>query len=198
MACSNNFLKKMGNDDMLEVTNTKNETSKCLQNCEHQNLIPTFTTSIFPIEQTFMQNPFFCLTLFKLAKICMDPHKAHIFEDGRDQTGIKCQDILKANNTIPLCSSDGQPKITEIKANAEVSDFAIKYASKNLALLKVFIKDPYYTLIKRDEESKIFAFLGNVGGTLGLCMGLNLVNIFELIYHLLNYLIVRFLNKPYN
>ena len=172
MACSTNFLKKMGNADMMEVTNTKNETKKCLQNCEQQNLIPTFTTSVFPIEQTFMQNPYFCL--------------------------IKCQDILKANNTLPLCSSDGQPKITEIKANSKVSDFAIKYASKNLALLKVFIKDPYYTLIKRDEESKIFAFLGNVGGTLGLCMGLNLVNIFELIYHLLNYLIVRFLNKPYN
>jgi len=184
----------MGNDDMMEVTNTKNETVKCLQNCEQQNLTPTFTTSVFPNELTFIQNPFFCITLYKLAKICMDQHKAHIFENGRDQAGIKCQDILKANNTIPLCSVDGQPNINEIKANSKVSDYVIKYASKNLALLKVYFKDPYYTLIKRDEESKTFSFLGNVGGLLGLCMGLNLVNIFEIIYHLSNHIIVKCLN----
>jgi len=184
----------MGNADMMEVTSTKNETVKCLQNCEQQNMIPTFTTIVFPNEKTFRQNPFFCITLFKLAKICMDQHKAHIFEDDSDQAGIKCQDILKANHTLPLCSLDGQPNITEIKSNTKVSDYVIKYASKNLALLKVFIKDPYYTLIKRDEESKIFSFLGNVGGLLGLCMGLNLVNIFEIIHHIINFIIVKCLN----
>ena len=141
----------MGSAEMLEVINTRSSVQeRCLQNCEQQNLLPTFTTSVFPAQQTFPQNPYFCLTLFKLARICKDPTKTHVFENSRDQARIKCQDILNANNTIPLCSSDGQPNASQISTHIKVSDYVIKYASNNLAVLKTIIKDPYYTLIKRD------------------------------------------------
>jgi len=189
--CATTLLDQIGSDGMLEVTNKENETANCLQNCEHQFHIPTFTTSVFPIEQTFMKNTFFCLTLFKLAKICMDPHKAYIFEQSRNQAGIKCEDILEANNSIPLCSLNGQPKITDIKANTKVSDYVFKYAKKNLALLKIFIKDPFYSRVKRDEESTFIAFLGNTGGLLGLCMGLSIVSIFEIVFHFIHYAISK-------
>ncbi len=185
----------MGSAEMLEVINTKSSVrEKCLQNCEQQNLLPTVTTSVFPVQETFIQNPYFCLTLFKLARICKDPHKAHIFENGRGQAEIACQDILNANNTMTMCSSNGQPNASHISTNIKVSDYVIKYASNNLAVLKAIIKDPYYTLIKRDEKSPLIEFLGNTGGLLGLCMGLSLVSIFEICFHFINFVIIKCLN----
>ena len=46
------------------------------------------------------------------------------------------------------------------------------YAEENFAVLYIFIKDPYYTLIKKDESMTVISFIGNAGGLVGLCMGL--------------------------
>jgi hypothetical protein len=49
------------------------------------------------------------------------------------------------------------------------------YAEDNFAVLYIFIKDPYYTLIKKDESMTVISFIGNAGGLVGLCMGLRCV-----------------------
>ena len=112
----------MGSDELIEATNTKNQTLKCQPRCEHQNVIPTFNSSLFPVEETFHEHPFFCLTLSKIAKICTDPLKAKIFEAGKDQARIKCQDILNANNTIKLCSDKGEANVAVIENNPVVTN----------------------------------------------------------------------------
>ncbi len=145
----------------------------------------------FPIKETFSSHPFFCLTLHKIAKICNDSGKAKIFEAGKDQVGIKCKEILDANNTLNFCSDRGEANIEVIDSNPIITNYIIKYAEKNLAVLKIYIKEPYYTLFIRDEQSPILSFLGNIGGLLGLCVGLSIVSIFEIVYHCLNYIFMR-------
>jgi hypothetical protein len=51
----------------------------------------------------------------------------------------------------------------------------------------VYIKDPYYTSIKKDENIPFISFIGNAGGLLSLCMGLSFVSLFEILYHSLRY-----------
>ena len=63
------------------------------------------------------------------------------------------------------------------------------YAKRNVAVIKLFIRDPYYTNIKKDVAMSTISFLGNAGGLLGLCMGFSLVSAVEWVYHFLNWLI---------
>ena len=167
-------------------------TLNCQQRCERQSEKVTLSSSTFPIKSTFSQNPNFCLTLIKLAKICSNQFRAKAFEDIYGQEKISCGQILDANNTDKICTKDGQPIEDKTKTNSDVTTFLYSYAKNNLAILRVFIKEPYYTLIRRDEEFPLISFLANVGGLLGLCMGLSLVSIFEIFYHILKYLFSKF------
>ena len=65
------------------------------------------------------------------------------------------------------------------------------YAEENLAVLYIFIKDPYYTLIKKDVSMTTISFIGNAGGLVGLCMGLSFVSIFEVFYHCFNFFMTK-------
>jgi hypothetical protein len=48
----------------------------------------------------------------------------------------------------------------------------------------VFLRDPYYTSILRDQRTSILSFLGNVGGMVGLLTGFSVVSAVEILYHL--------------
>jgi hypothetical protein len=167
------------------ASNTDNQILKCLPRCESQTETPTFTFSAFPIKSMFSQHQFFCIALKKVARICNDKNREKIFESAYFQSNITCSDILLANNTEKLCTSQMLPNHTMVKGNTKVANFLLEYSKENLAMLTVLFKDPYYTLIKRDEQMSIISFLGNTGGLLGLCMGMSLVSIFEIVYHLL-------------
>ena len=38
-----------------------------------------------------------------------------------------------------------------------------RYARDNIAVVKVFARDPYYTLIQRDKKMTTISFVGNTG-----------------------------------
>ena len=194
LACSSALLQEIGSPDMMEAVNKKGQTLKCYERCEHQTENPILTTSLFPVESIFSNNPLFCLTLNKLSRICSSPVKSKIFESSIDEVGINCKEILNVNNTNKICSEDGTPNATSILANSKMTDFLFKYAKKNLAILKVLIRDPFYTLIRRDEQSPLISSIGNAGGLLGLCMGFSLVSIFEIVFYCFN----NFLSKCVN
>ena len=187
-------MDKLGNDELTSSLNSQNLTLKCLQSCELQTETPTFTSSIFPIESTFPKHHFFCLTLVKVARICNHSYRAKIFESSLDETfGISCSDILEANNTKKICMNGNvEPNTTLLMENSRIAKFLYKYAKTNLAVLNVLIKDPFYTLIKKDEQISVISFIGNAGGLMGLCMGLSLVSIFEIFYHILNFTLETF------
>ena len=53
----------------------------------------------------------------------------------------------------------------------------------------MFIRDPYYTNIKRDRAMTFVNFLGNAGGLVGLCMGFILISAIEWVYHFFNFIV---------
>ncbi len=188
LSCSTAWMEKLGTDELTEATDERNNTKKCLPFCEQQTNTPLITESIFPIKTIFHHSKYFCFALFKLARICQEPHRAKIFEESLEQNDVTCNEVLEANNTLNICTDKGKPILLSVKENKKVSDFLYRYAKDNFLILRVFIRDPYYTLIKQDEHIPQISFIGNVGGLLGLCMGLSFVSIFEIIYHLGNVL----------
>jgi len=123
------------------------------------------------------------LALKKVSKICSDLNRFKIIEATLNETGMSCMD-LNSSTSKKLCEKDNQPNYTAVQANPKIAQFLYKYAKTNFAILRVFIKDPFYTLIKRDEQISTISFLGNAGGLLSLCMGLSLISIFEILYHI--------------
>jgi hypothetical protein len=59
-----------------------------------------------------------------------------------------------------------------------------RYAEENLVALKIFFKEPYFTSITKKDKIPFITFVANVGGLMGLCMGLSFVSVAEWIYHL--------------
>jgi hypothetical protein len=183
LTCSKYWLEKLGNDELSQAFDTNNQLQKCLPRCERQSETTTFTFSKFPIKSAFPQHPDLCLTLNKVARICNNPIRAKVFEEDPDHNGTTCKEILNANNSLKLCNGNGFPNVSKINSNPKMTNFLFNYAENNFAALKVFIKDPYYTLIRCDEQMPLITFLGSTGGLLGLCLGFSLVSIFEIIYH---------------
>ena len=60
-----------------------------------------------------------------------------------------------------------------------------RYARENLALVNVYIKDPAVTQVKRDQKVPLIWFVANIGGILGLTMGMSLVTFFEILHHVI-------------
>lgn len=49
--------------------------------------------------------------------------------------------------------------------------------------MNVYIKDPAVTQVKIDQKVPLIWFVANVGGILGLTMGMSLVTFFEILHH---------------
>jgi Amiloride-sensitive sodium channel len=56
----------------------------------------------------------------------------------------------------------------------------------------MFIRNPFYTKISREEDITTLAFISTSAGLLSLCMGLSFVSMFEVIYHFFNFLLTKF------
>ncbi len=190
MACSETWLEKIGSEQLSEASDINNKVKKCQQRCERQSETPTFTSTLYPVEATFSQHPYFCLALEKVSRVCKDQIKSKIIETTLNESGMSCFEI-NSSSTKNLCSNASKPNFSAIQSYPKMIKFLYKYAKTNFAVLRVFIKDPFYTLIKRDEQLTTISFLGNAGGLLGLCMGLSLVSIFEIFYHFLTFVLKK-------
>jgi hypothetical protein len=189
LTCAISWLNLMGDGehdpDLSFSSSSKHERLKCLQRCQLQTETMLTTTSTYPNKQTFPLRQDFCFLLQKLVFICSDETKSKIFELNHSPS-ISCKEIISANNSTRICNENDKANTTKVYSNEYLYNFMFNYARNNLAVLKVFIKDPYYTKIKKDEQMTFVAFVGNAGGLAGLCMGLSLVSIFEVFYHCTN------------
>jgi hypothetical protein len=180
--CALAWLNAMGEDDLTFSKSSKHQKLKCLQRCLLQSETMLTTTSTYPNQQTFPFRQDFCFLLQKLVFICEDKTKSVIFESNYKNL-IKCGDIFSAKHELQICNEKDEANVTEVHLNEKLNNFMFSYAKHNLAVVKVYIKDPYYTKILKDEEMSFIAFIGNAGGLAGLCMGFSIVSIFELVYH---------------
>ena len=125
----------------------------------------------------------------KITRICNDQFKKVVFEEYYEED-ISCNELINfhAENNKPC---DGisyfRPKITN-NNDTKVLDFYHKYSKENMAKVAIYFRDPYYTKIVRDVKMTFTTFISNAGGLVGLCLGLSLVSLFELLYHFLKFL----------
>merc|ERR1719219_1768490 len=57
------------------------------------------------------------------------------------------------------------------------------YAKSNLAIINIFIKEPYSKRFRKTEKMSRIAYIASSGGLLGLCMGFSFVSLAEILYH---------------
>jgi hypothetical protein len=186
LTCSNAWISKLGNNDLREATDIYNKSRKCLPSCEYQTISTSITSATYPFEANFHETKQFCYVLLKLVRICQNPQRAAILEKSYESNEITCNEILNAHQVNKLCTEDKQPIIKAVKENAKVKKMIFKYAAENFAILRVLISHPYYTLIIQDEELSYITYIGNIGGLLGLSMGLSFISIFEIVYCVVN------------
>lgn len=61
----------------------------------------------------------------------------------------------------------------------------LKYAHDNIAMVTIFIREPFAEEILIQEQKNGMDFISEIGGLLGLMMGCSLVTFVEIIYHIL-------------
>ena len=185
--CAENIMHNLGNENMElnKAMNIHNELKTCRGTCEYQaqNIISTSTN--YPNYQTFRGRKDFCLVLTKVIKICKDPVKKLSLEK-RYEGDMTCNQIISlAEGNKTICKTETSiPDQIILKENPfKVFEFLNRYTANNIAILKIYLKDPYYTLIMKDEQMSTISWIGNMGGLLGLFMGLSFVSLFEILYH---------------
>jgi hypothetical protein len=66
--------------------------------------------------------------------------------------------------------------------NEKLQKEVFNYARQNLAKVTIYIKDPYVSKYVTEEKITEIAFVGTVGGVLGLFMGFSFISAVEIIY----------------
>ena len=167
---------------------------QCLSNCDHQVISINTSVRKYPNKLAFEQTKHICYAYKKILRICRDETKKALFLQSY-QNEVSCDEILKAERDDDDKSDNcndfiSRPEILE--KNPNITSFLFKYAEENFAYVKVFSKYPYHTKIQMSLEMSLLQFISSLGGLLGLLMGLSIISLFELIYHLLDGLISIF------
>ena len=192
--CAIKKFDNSGNEDwgLNKAMNTENKTMTCLERCEIQDQNFISTESDYPDWQTFTARKDFCLILKKVIKVCEDPIRKIALENRYEhyhEFYITCNQ-MQSNEISEICNGTNTlPDVLKLEKSPykkKLVDFIYKYTSNNIAILKVFFRDPYYTLINKDQQMTLISFIANTGGLLGLFMGLSFVSLFEMLYHCFN------------
>ena len=103
---------------------------------------------------------------------------------------VTCKEIIKYEADLNVTKCEGRLETDPYdNVDEKMSKFLNSYARKNIAILKIFLKDPYYTNVIRDRQITLTNFVGNTGGLVGLCLGLSFISLFEGIYHFFNFIV---------
>ena len=102
------------------------------------------TSSAYPSRQVFHLRKDFCYMVIKLARICNETNRKAAFEKLYGNR-VSCDEILKLNRSKTFCSELYTPNITEVLEKRAFTKFVADYTAENIQVLKIFIKDPFYT-----------------------------------------------------
>ena len=152
----------------------------CLPKCSRNEMTISQSDQPYPAKQTFKKRKEICYLFKKLIRVCSKPHRASVFEETYGKL-LPCQDLFLANNG-DFCQNDK----FDYKKHPYIAEALFQYAKENLAHLKVYIKDPFYTLSSKEVQIGLGSFLGNLGGLLGIFLGLTAYGIFELLSFLIH------------
>ena len=118
------------------------------------------------------------------SRSCKNPYKSDLIQE-RYEMPTACNDINTMIEVDDVCDINNPVNPPQGNIKDTMNDFVHKYAMENVAVIKLFVKDPYYTNNKRDVAITVTTFIGNAGGLMGLCLGLSFISLFEVVYHFL-------------
>ena len=186
--CANNLMSDLGNEslEMNFASDVKGVKKKCLPRCEVQTNDFILSQLLYPHTQTFKFHSDVCLITQKIHNICKNSTKRKVFEK-HYKSEMTCHDFeLFFDSHFQQCDGETNSQFIHTHKNhTKLFRFLQKYATENIAKVKIFLRDSYYTQIKRDVQLQVsfVEFVSNTGGLLGLYVGLSIISIFELIYH---------------
>ena len=168
----------------IMAQNINGELQKCLNPCQQEEFSAKYDSVEYPNSNTFKYRPDFCYVYRKMLKVCKSPLKRHQFEKWASWT--LCDDLIESHQVAELCLENDI--LTEDKADhTSITNFVTEYTKQNVIDLRIFIKRPYYTKIRRDVQISSVTFIGSTGGLVGLGIGLSFVSVFEMFYHFINF-----------
>ena len=92
--------------------------------------------------------------------------------------------LLPLRRCFPLCLVRWRRERISNKSLAlDVEAEIYNYAKSNLAIINIFIKEPYSKRFRKTEKMSRIAYIASSGGLLGLCMGFSFVSLAEILYH---------------
>lgn len=181
LACSNEILNRMGQYSRV-IDTVENITKECLSNCEDQTNDLFVTTSNYPNRKTFKDREEFCILGKKLVtKTCTHPKRVPLTADFPNL----CTTLELLPSFLHHCKNNRwrrerlENKTLALAVEAEIYN----YAKSNLAIINIFIKEPYSKRFRKTEKMSRIAYIASSGGLLGLCMGFSFVSLAEILYH---------------
>lgn len=148
---------------------------KCLPACTNQHEEAKASSKKYPVRQTFHKRNDVCLAFKKILKMCSNEHRKFTFEEGYG-TLIACSSILEAN-TKGICMNN---KFNQ-SVNPDLTSALFTYASENFVSAQIYVKNPFYTLITKESQIGLGAFIGNLGGIFGMLLGLTAFGVIEVL-----------------
>ena len=79
---------------------------------------------------------------------------------------------------------NSKPSTEDLQNHSDLVQLILKYTKENIAYVKFYMSEPFYTKTLRDVSITPISFVGNTGGLISLCLGLSFISIFEAFYHL--------------
>ena len=184
------MISKMGDGKSKQISyierNQKNPI-KCLQRCDFQTDSVVMSSTQLVFKDSFPSMQVFCQIFKKIARVCnSNIFRVTYFEE--KYPNLNCSYIKSVNYERYVCSPNDLTNPELLKNYPQLVNNLFEYAQNNIVSLEIFIKDPFYTKIKRDQQMTIISFIGNAGGLLGLCMGLSMISLFEVFYYFIAFI----------
>eukprot|EP00095_Tigriopus_kingsejongensis_P004041 maker-scaffold5_size1054832-snap-gene-5.11 protein:Tk04041 transcript:maker-scaffold5_size1054832-snap-gene-5.11-mRNA-1 annotation:"bursicon alpha" len=183
ITCVNKILGKLGILDTIQDGDVR---KKCLAACESQINRYQLSTIPYPNDINFLLRPEVCRISRALQSRCQLSSKRMSLDE---TYGSLCSLIFHLNGS-DACAKNRLALSrlnffnTNITAKLELIDLLRRYAHENIAIVKIYIKDPFVTKLLRDEAFSVVLFVAGAGGLMGLCTGFSFLSGVEILYFL--------------
>ena len=144
------------------------------------------STASYPSQKSFMYTKESCILARKLVSTCEDERRESLVEWYPNLCNQI--DILKATNSFCSDNSWNHESLNN-RSDFDFNEFSstmAKYAKDNIALVKIFMREPFAEVLKVNVKTTSLDFISNIGGLMGLCM----VTLAEILYHVLDQIIL--------
>ena len=134
----------------------------------------SLTQASYPSNYGFSKTTEFCYIFKKLMKSCQEYRRFSLEEHFPNI----CANVLSIKDSIIECPLN----FKIINITDSIRRFVVDYAKENIAKVNIFLKEPFVKRYNREEKITQNAFIGTIGGLLGLFLGFSFISIAEIIY----------------